>query len=141
MRYTDIKLVKETDGRNSYGDLVKVLSERTVYAGEYSVGMNEVYQSMANGYKPEVKFRLESWLDYEGEERVKYVPFGRTETVQLRVLRTFNDGDALELTCYKDNEEWPEPPEPDPPEPDPDPEPTEEVDDNANTEITNEGTG
>lgn len=105
MRYTDITLIKETDSRNEYGDLTKVVTQRTVYAGEYSVGMNEVYQGMAVGYKPEVKFRLENWLDYQGEERVQYVPFGTTNPVNLRVLRTYNAGDALELTCYKDNEE------------------------------------
>ena len=126
MRYTDITLIKETDARNEYGDLVKVLTTRTVYAGEYSVGMNEVYQGMAVGYKPEVKFRLENWLDYHGEERLQYTPFGSTTPVNLRVLRTFNDGDALELTCYKDNEEWP-------PLPDPDP----EEEDNADTEELN----
>lgn len=105
MRYTDIDLVKETDGRNEYGDLTKVITRRTVYAGEYSVGMNEVYQGMAVGFKPEVKFRIENWLDYMGEEIVEYIPFGMTNTVRLRVLRTFNSGDAIELTCYKDNEE------------------------------------
>lgn len=118
MRYTDITLIKETDARNEYGDLVKALTTRTVYAGEYSVGMNEVYQGMAVGYKPEVKFRLENWLDYQGEERLQYTPFGSTTPVNLRVLRTFNDGDALELTCYKDNEEWPPLPDPDPEEED-----------------------
>lgn len=105
MRYTDIVLIKETDGRNEYGDLVKVKTRRTVYAGEYSVSMTEVYQGMAVGYKPEVKFRLENWLDYHGEEKIEYTPFGMTSAVTLRVLRTYNDGDALELTCYKDNEE------------------------------------
>ena len=105
MRYTDIVLIKETDGRNGYGDLTKTETRRTVYAGEYSVGMSEVYQGMAVGYKPEVKFRLENWLDYHGEERIEYTPFGLSDPVKLRVLRTYNDGDALELTCYKDNEE------------------------------------
>lgn len=105
MRYTDIVLIKEADGRNEYGDLVKVQGRRMVYAGEYSVGMTEVYQGMAVGFKPEVKFRLENWLDYHGEEKIEYTPFGMTEPVTLRVLRTYNDGDALELTCYKDNEE------------------------------------
>ena len=105
MRYTDIVLIKETDGRNDYGDLTKVETRRTVYAGEYSVGMAEVYQGMAVGFKPEVKFMLENWLDYKGEEIIEYTPFGYSEVQRLRVLRTFNDGDRLELTCYRDNEE------------------------------------
>lgn len=105
MRYTDITLIKKIDRRNEYGDLTSQISRRTVYAGEYSVGMSEVYQGMAVGYKPEVKFLLENWLDYQGEEIVEYSPFGTDETIQLRVLRTYNRGDGLELTCYRDNEE------------------------------------
>lgn len=105
MRYTDITLIKLVDARNDFGDLVPAEERRTVYAGEYSVGMQEVYQGMAVGYKPEVKFLLENWLDYQGEEIVEYSPFGTDETIQLRVLRTYNRGDGLELTCYRDNEE------------------------------------
>lgn len=105
MRYTDITLIKQVDARNEYGDLEPQEERRTVYAGEFSVGMSEVYQGMAVGYKPEAKFQLENWLDYHGEELVEYTPFGLTEPIRLRVLRTYNKGDALELTCYRDNEE------------------------------------
>lgn len=125
MRYTQITLIAEHDGRNAYGDLVKTETRRNVLAGEYSVGMTEVYQGMAMGFKPEVKFKLANWLDYEGEERVEYTPFGSEDVVKLRVLRTFNAGDALEITCYRDNEGKP------------DPEPEEE--DNANTEEPDQG--
>lgn len=109
MRYTDIDLIKKTDSRNLHGDLVSAETRRTVYAGEYSVGMAETYQGMAVGFKPEAKFRLENWLDYQGEELVEYWPFGVERTqeniIRLRVLRTYNAGDYLELTCYKDIEE------------------------------------
>lgn len=105
MRYTDITLIKLVDARNDFGDLVPAEERRTVYAGEYSVGMQEVYQGMAVGYKPEVKFLLENWLDYHGEELLEYIPFGFTDPARLRILRTYNKGDALELTCYRDNEE------------------------------------
>lgn len=105
MRYTDITLIKQVDARNEYGDLEQHEERRTVYAGEYSVGMTEVYQGMAVGYKPETKFLLENWLDYHGEELLEYTPFGLEEPIRMRVLRTFNKGDTLELTCYRDNEE------------------------------------
>ena len=105
MRYTDITLIKLVDARNDFGDLVPAEERRTVYAGEYSVGMSEVYQGMAVGYKPEVKFLLENWLDYHGEECLEYTPFGLTEPIRLTIIRTFNRGDALELTCQKDNTE------------------------------------
>ena len=105
MRWTDIDLIKVTDERNEYGDIVKVEHRRTVFAGEYSVGMTEAYQGMAVGFKPEVKFRLQNWLDYLGEEIVEYIPFGYSAPIRLRVLRLYNAGDALEITCYRDNEE------------------------------------
>ena len=99
--YTAINLCKKTQTINSYGDLVTVWTKRTVYAEEMSVGMSEVYQAMAVGYKPEVKFRLENFLDYHGEEVVEYAPFMSTDTYILRVLRTYRDGDRMELVCYQ----------------------------------------
>lgn len=105
MRYVDIDLIKEVDSRNEYGDLVKTESRRTVYAEEYSVSQSETYQAMGTGFKPEVKFRLTYWLDYDGEEIIEYTPYGRTEPIRLRVLRTYNAGDSLEITCYRDIEE------------------------------------
>ena len=105
MRYVDIDLIKETDSRNEYGDLVKTETRRTVYAEEYSVSRVEFYQGMAEGYKPEVKFRLTYWLDYEGEEQIEYTPYGSDRPVRLKVLRTYNSGDSLEITCYRDNRE------------------------------------
>ena len=105
MRYTDIDLIKYSDSRNEYGDIVRTESRRTVYAGEYSAGMTEFYQGMADGFKPEIKFLLENWLDYQGEEVLEYTPFGASEAVRLRILRVYNRGDYLELTCYRDNQE------------------------------------
>ena len=99
--YTAINLCKKTQTINAYGDLVTVWTKRTVYAEEMSVGMSEVYQAMAVGYKPEVKFRLENFLDYQGEEVVEYAPFMSQNTYILRVLRTYRSGDSMELVCYQ----------------------------------------
>ena len=99
--YTAINLCKKTQTINQYGDLVTEWARRQVYAEEMSVGMSEVYQAMAVGYKPEVKFKLENWLDYHGEEVVEYKPFMSPDAVILRVLRTYRDGDRMELVCYQ----------------------------------------
>lgn len=99
--YTAINLCKKTQTTNAYGDLVTVWTKRQVFAEEMSVGMSEVYQAMAVGYKPEVKFRLENWLDYHGEEVVEYAPFMSQDAHILRVLRTYRDGDRMELVCYQ----------------------------------------
>ena len=99
--YTAINLCREVQTINEYGDLVTTLAKRQVYAEELSVGMSEVYQAMAVGYKPEIKFRLENFMDYHGEEIVEYAPFLSQDSVILRVLRTFRDGDRMELVCYQ----------------------------------------
>lgn len=99
--WTAITLVKIHQTVNQYGDLVDTYTRREVFAEELSVGMSETYQAMAVGYKPEVKFRLENWMDYEGEELIEFVPFARTEKRLLRVLRTYRAGERLELVCYE----------------------------------------
>lgn len=132
-RYLDISLIATADMVDEYGNWTTVETKRTVYAEERSVGMNEFYQGYAMGFKPEVKFLLTNFADYQGEMIVEYVPFmGNSDRpIRLNVLRTYNAGDALELTCYRGVET------PHPPEPEPDPEP--EVIDDANTEEPNEG--
>lgn len=103
MAYTAINLVKKVETINALGDLVESYVRRQVMAEEKSVGMTEVYQAMALGYRPEIRFILENFMDYHGEELVEYTPFKSTETVILRVLRTYRSGDQIELTCYQDN--------------------------------------
>lgn len=103
MAYTAINLVKKVETINTLGDLVETYVRRQVYAEEKSVGMTEVYQAMAIGYKPEIRFVLENFMDYQGEELVEYTPFMSTDTAILRVLRTYRTGDQIELTCYQDN--------------------------------------
>lgn len=98
--WTAINLVSKVQALNEYGDLVETLIKREVFAEELSVGMQETYQAMAVGYKPEVKFRLENFMDYHGEELVEYAPFMSQDVVILRILRTYRAGDQIELVCY-----------------------------------------
>ena len=136
--WTAINLIKITQSVNDYGDLVDSVVRRQVFAEELSVGMTETYQAMAVGYNPEVKFRLENWMDYEGEEIVEFQPFARSDTRLLRVLRTYRDGERLELVCYEGIDQPVVLPEPEP-TPTPTPEPTPEPEEpDADTEVTNE---
>lgn len=129
-RFTDISLISTADTVDEYGNWTTVETKRTVYAEERSVGMNEFFQGLAVGFKPEVKFLLTNFMDYQGEQLVEYVPFmgDSDHPIQLKVLRVYNSGDALELTCYRGVET------PHPPEPEPEPTPEPEVIDNADTE-------
>ena len=62
-----------------------------VFAELRSIGQSEFYQAQATGYKPELKFVLADYLDYNGETLIEY-----TGTL-YRVLRTFRAGQALEI--------------------------------------------
>ena len=99
--WAEITLIGQTETVNAYGDHVITETRRTVLADDASVGMTETYQAMAVGYKPEIKLTLTNWLDYDGEEYVEFTPFGRSEAVRLKILRTYRNGEALELTCDK----------------------------------------
>ena len=99
--YNCFKLIGENEAPNGYGDLVKSETERTVYGDEKSVGMKEFFEAQAVGFKPEVKITLTNWLDYQGETKIRYTPFGMTRPVTLKVIRTYRKGEALELTCER----------------------------------------
>lgn len=104
-RYLDITLIRIEKSVDIYGDWTEFEIRRTVYAEEVSVSQTEFYQGYAVGFKPEVKFILENFMDYQGEKIVEYTPFMATDPVRLTVLRTYNAGDQVELTCYKGVEE------------------------------------
>lgn len=87
-----LTLIKQTRGVDEYGDPVISQSARDVFAELYSVGQQEFYQAHAVGLKPELKFLLPDYLDYEGEMLAEY------EGTRYHVLRTYRKGQQLELT-------------------------------------------
>lgn len=99
--WNTITLIGQTETVNEYGDHVITETRRDVLADDASVGMTETYQAMAVGYKPEVKLLMTNWLDYHGEEYVEYTPFGWDSPLRFKILRTYRNGEALELTCYR----------------------------------------
>lgn len=95
-----IKLVSESKSVDEYGDIASVRTERTVFARLKSIGQSEFYQAQAVGLKPEIKFVLSDFIEYEGEKVVLYTPFRGVET-EYTVLRTYRDGNELELVCKR----------------------------------------
>ena len=86
---------------NSYDDLVNTTSDRQVFARLLSIGQSEFYQAAASGFKPEVKFVLADFLDYNNEKYVLYQPYGTSEAEVYSVIRTYRNGNELELTCQR----------------------------------------
>jgi len=95
-----IILIAETDTVNEYGDTVTTETERTIFAQFKSISQSEFYQAQAVGLKPEVKFVISDFADYQGEKKLKYTPFGGTEEVYT-VLRTFRTRYNLEIVCKR----------------------------------------
>ena len=72
--------------------LIEGTDRREVFCGLRSVGHAEFYEAHATEYRPELKFVLADYLDYNGETLVKY------NGVLYRVIRTYRAGQELELT-------------------------------------------
>lgn len=67
-------------------------TERMVYCTVRSVGMNEFYRAYENALRPTFIFRLALSEDYQGEKICVYA--GK----RYRIIRTYTDGLAIELT-------------------------------------------
>lgn len=89
-----LDLITTVQTVDSYGDLVITETARQVFCRVESIGMKEFYQASATGLKPEIKFTLADYLDYQGERLVQY------DGHRYQVLRTYRAGQELELTCY-----------------------------------------
>lgn len=99
--WNSFELIGETVVVNEYGDPIKTPTYRRVLGDEASVGMKEFYQGMAVGFQPEVKITLTNWLDYQGEHQIRFAPFGYDRVITFDIIRTYRNGEALELTCQR----------------------------------------
>ena len=95
-----IILVSETDTVDKYGDTVTTTAERQIFAEVKSIGQSEFYQAQAVGLKPEIKFVIADFADYQNEKVLKYTPFGGTEELYT-VLRTYRTNNRLEIVCKR----------------------------------------
>ncbi len=71
---------------------------RAVYCLVRSVGQQEYYRALENKLHPSIVFILQDAIEYRGEKIVLWTPRGGAQT-RYRVLRTYQDGVALEIVC------------------------------------------
>lgn len=96
-----ITLISKTaNGSDDYGNIIESQTERQILAKLQSIGLNEFYQAQAQGYKPELKFVIADYLDYQGEQRLRYAEY-EGEEKEYTIIRTYRKGNELELTCEK----------------------------------------
>lgn len=79
--------IKRTEGQDDV--------RRPLLCGVRSIGSREFYQASATDYRPEIKLVLADYLDYQDESLVDY------NGKRYRVLRTYRNGQALELTLER----------------------------------------
>lgn len=86
-----IKLIGEDPAAHGIFDAPKE-TERTVYCIIRSVGYSEYYRAMDHDLSPSFVFRLADYAEYKGEKICVF------EGKRYRVVRTYVDGTAIELT-------------------------------------------
>lgn len=77
------------------GYTVTAESRREVFCRLASIGQTEFYQAQATDLRPDLKFVLADYLDYDDEYLCIY------NDVWYRVLRTFRAGQELEIVVQK----------------------------------------
>lgn len=89
-----IYLVSKTSVTNEVGDRVEVEERKIRFAQLKSIGQSEFYQAQAQGLKPELKFVMSDYLDYDNEQELIHNGF------RYKVLRTYRQANELEIVVY-----------------------------------------
>lgn len=89
-----ITLLKVTETVDDYGDMVKTKIPKEVFARLDRVYLTEAIQGQAQGFKPEHRFTLSDYYDYDGEQEVIY------DGKLYSVLSTMRKGIEVELVVY-----------------------------------------
>lgn len=91
-----LTLISSIETTDAWGDPIIQETHRDVFSTENSIGTKEFYQASSNGMKPEIKFVLADYLDYNDEKLIEY------NCNRYKVLRTYRNGQKLEITCYRE---------------------------------------
>ena len=90
-----IKLRKIDRTYDDVGEPIETSTEIEVYAKILSIGQQEFYQAQATGLKPELKFEIADYLDYEDEKELIH------DNKRYQILRTYRKNTRqLEITVY-----------------------------------------
>lgn len=93
-----IKLQETTYTVDASGNEIPEKTPREVFCDVRSVTRSEWYDAGQQGIRLSYVFRLSHYVDYHGEPTVLYTDWTGAEK-EYTVVRTYRDGDAIELTC------------------------------------------
>lgn len=89
-----LTLLNVTETVDEYGDRIKIKQGRDVFARMDRIYLSEAIQGQAAGFKPELRFTISDYLDYDGEQEAVYQ--GRL----YHVLNTMRKGIEMEIVLY-----------------------------------------
>lgn len=87
------KPVKTLDDR--FNEIAAYDFSKEIICEVLSIGQSEFYLAAQSEYKPEIKFKIADFLDYEGEDRILY------DGQYYEIVRTYRNGSALEITAQR----------------------------------------
>ena len=90
-----LTLIKRRHTTDANGDPTIEETSRDVFCGVRSISQSEFYQAQTSDFRPELKFVLADYLDYNDETVVEH------NGQRYRVLRTFRAGQELELVAER----------------------------------------
>lgn len=95
MRFKEvIYLLSVTVTYDEIGNPIETVTERKVYANEFSVTSSEYYNAALTGLRPAKQFEIYSF-EYQGEEKLKH------NGITYRIIRTETRGEKTRLTCER----------------------------------------
>lgn len=84
-----------TDEKDDYGDPVTKFAISQLFAKQKSISQTEFYQAQTSEFKPEIKFKIPDYLDYDGQKYLIH------NDIRYKIMRTYRtDSNELEITCY-----------------------------------------
>lgn len=98
-----IKLITTTVATtvNSVGDYPITRADRQIFCEVRSIGMKEFYEAATVGIKPEIKFVIQDYLDYQGEKELVYngfrYPIIRTYKTMSNMLEIIAGGGVRDI--------------------------------------------
>lgn len=87
------KPVKTLDKR--FNEIIVYDFSKELICEALSIGQSEFYLAAQSDYKPEIKFKISDFLDYEGEDRILY------NGQYYEIIRIYRNGGALEITAQR----------------------------------------
>lgn len=86
-----LELIDTMTEQNETGDNIPIKKYKEIFGKRKSIKQSEFYQAQASGFKPEIKFEINSF-EYEDEAQARY------NNKEYKIIRTYEVSvDKLEI--------------------------------------------